>query len=169
MPKCGTFLGGIYDVLAQSISVLDVTTDIIVCVEFYRHGRIVFFAISLTILCLALIAYTAAFVHFFSGEHKFSKQVGLFFTSLPLSPLIPFVFYYADKKDSIFQKVLKSVCCFSIDFNSSSGSKEASKFKQFFESKIEKHLGFILESLVEGMYVLIIEYILSLTQILAQY
>merc|ERR1712176_1150824 len=29
-------------------------------------------------------------------------------------------------------------------------SKKASKFKQFFEEKIEKHLGFILESLIEA-------------------
>ena len=51
--KCIFCLGKCYDILAQSISILDVATDVWVCVAFYNADRMVFFGISLSILILA--------------------------------------------------------------------------------------------------------------------
>ena len=146
-----------YDIIAQSISVLDVTTDIWVCVKFYLDGRQTFFAISLTILLLALVSYTAAFVTIFDGSYRFRDRVTLFIVTLPLSPLLPFAFYYGDRAESFFNKLFE---CMRLGGSvriranqDTSTTSRASKFKQFFEKKIEKHFGFILESLVEGIYI----------------
>ena len=48
-------------------------------------------------------------------------------------------------------KALKKVCCFKLKFEPQSVSDDASILKQFFETKIMKHAGFIIESVVEGM------------------
>ena len=50
-----------YDILTICISIADVTTDIIVAIDFYNNGRMTFFWISLTILILAQCAYAMAF------------------------------------------------------------------------------------------------------------
>eukprot|EP01084_Bolivina_argentea_P227903 384990_1 len=149
--SCLNYVGTCYDILAQTISILDVVTDIIVCIEFYQNDRMIFFGISLSILCLALIAYTGAFIGLYSDEYRPLKQIGLFLSLLPISPFIPFVIYYVNqpKKDK-FARYIEAQCCYNISFYGSSTSSEATKFKQFFESKIERHLGFILESLVEA-------------------
>eukprot|EP01084_Bolivina_argentea_P123645 219121_1 len=143
-------VGKIYDIFAQSISILDVTTDIIVCIEFYQYGRKTFFIISLCILILALFGYIMAFINKFSDEYLMRKQLGLFLTLIPISPFIPFIFYYVDDDTSFIASFLENHWCYSISFYGSSASNNASRFKQFFESKVDKHLGFILESLVEA-------------------
>ena len=144
-------LGLLYDIIAQSISVLDVTTDIWVCVNFYLDDRKTFFALSLTILLLALVSYTTAFVKFFSDNHDFKYKVVLFWMVLPFSPLLPFAFFYPDQSEALFNRLF-GCCRIPIRSDvSTSTSGTASKFKQFFEKKIEKHFGFILESLVEGI------------------
>eukprot|EP01084_Bolivina_argentea_P310325 536961_1 len=143
--------GKLYDILAQVISILDVTTDIIVCIEFYQNDRMIFFNISLTILCLALIAYDIAFIQQFSCESNCFKQIGLFLTLIPISPLIPLIFYYAGYDSTKFGNLIENYYCFNIYFERQSTDNEsASKFKQFYENKVSKHLGFILESLVEA-------------------
>ena len=157
--RLGGCIGTCYDIIAQSISVLDVTTDIWVCVTFYLDGRRTFFAISLGILLLALISYTAAFVKFFEYDDgrpigrrsdRTKKRIKLFFLALPFSPLLPFAFFHAKKSEACFSRVFGR-CGISVKSHIyDSASKSASKFKQFFEKKIEKHFGFILESLVEG-------------------
>eukprot|EP01083_Nonionella_stella_P150455 479296_1 len=104
LAACLTFS---YDVLGHVISVLDVTTDIIVCIGFYQKDRMVFFAISFTIL--------------------YSKET-------PLSKFL-----------------VKHCCGFNIEMDPDHGtSLRASKLRQFMESKVEKHFGFILEALVEA-------------------
>ena len=50
-----------YDIFTILLSIADVTTDIIVLVDFYIKGRMTFFIISLTILILAHCAYSMAF------------------------------------------------------------------------------------------------------------
>ena len=145
-------LTSFYDVLTQVISVLDVTTDIWVCITFHLDGRESFFTISLMILLLAMISYAGAFAKYFSRSYDdCSDRIALFFLSLPFAPILPFAFHYPDKAEDFFDRIF----CFcgisvrsTINDQSSAG---ASKFKQFFEEKIQKHLGFILESLIEGI------------------
>ena len=148
--KTTSCLGLCYDVLGQVISVLDVVTDVIVCVQYYQKDRMIFFGISLTILILALIAYDITFMLNYSNEKKMGV-VALFLFMLPLSPIIPYLMYFTADPESKPSKLLKSVCCFKINLDDrSSTSSDVSKLRQFMESKIMKHLGFIVEALVEG-------------------
>ena len=151
MASCGKFVEKSYDVMTQLISILDVCTDIIVCVEFYQKDRHIFFALSLSILLLALVAYSGAFASKFSSDYQMHLKLGLFVSVLPISPCLPFLmFHAADKPNGFISSWMEDHWCFDVIFNRSHTSENASRFKQFFESKVDKHLGFILESLVEG-------------------
>lgn len=143
-------LGVCYDVLAQVISILDVVTDIIVCVQYYQKDRMVFFGISITILLLALIAYDFVFMINLSEERKLGR-LWLFLTMLPISPLIPFILYFTANSGSKAAIWFKDMCCFKIRLKIRHTSKDKSKLRQFMENKMRKHLGFIVEALVEGM------------------
>ena len=157
-----TCLGLCYDILAQLISILDVTTDIIVCIGYYQKDRLAFFGISITILLLALIAYDIAFLMNFNEEDKIGRRILFFLVMLPISPFVPYLLYFTADNKSKFSKFLEDqLCCFDIRIsNRSSVDTDSSKLRQFMESKIEKHLGFIIEALVEG----IIFYIHSFSQ-----
>ena len=161
--KCcnnGSCLGLLYDILGQVISVLDVTTDIIVCIQYYQKDRLIFFGISLTILCLALIAYDTVFMMNHSKETHW-KMVALFFTMLPLSPFIPYLMYFTANPQSKLSIWLKKFCCFKLVFDYNNWDNEdKSKLKQFMRQKISEHLGFIVEALVEGMICIILSNIM---------
>ena len=145
----------LYDVLGQVISILDVTTDIIVCVQYYQKDRMVFFGISLTILCLALFAYDFIFMVNHSRESSRSwKNLALFMVMLLISPLIPFLMYFLANPDSKVGIVIKEYFCFDIKLGSSDqwNEKDKSRLKKFMRQKVSQHLGFIVEALVEGIY-----------------
>ena len=124
--------------------------DVIVCIGFYQDERWIFFGISLGILCLAHLAYALAFIARYSGE-GYCLTFCMFITVLPISPLLPFVFYFADNKDSCLEPLMEHWCCFDINSRSVYVPKDASKLRMFMEEKIDKHAGFIIEALVEGM------------------
>jgi len=147
--RLGVCLGNTYDILTQVISVLDVVTDIWVCITFRQEDRNIFFAISLSILVMALLSYSFAFVKYFDGGWDNANAVLLFFLILPFSPILPFAFHYPDTTESIFDCF--GICGANVAYQmKKSKTDTASKFKQFFEEKIEKHMGFILESLIEA-------------------
>eukprot|EP01083_Nonionella_stella_P001196 3488_1 len=149
--KWESVLGKLYDILAETISILDVTTDVIVCIQFYQAGRMVFFGISLTILCLALIAYDVTFILMFANDSA-QKKLALFFILLPFTPFLPFIFYYTYQgEDTHLSRFVTWFCCVDISIDNRSGVDEnASALRRFFEEKIEKHVGFILESMIEA-------------------
>ena len=158
MAPCGkdcttTCLGTLYDIMAQIISILDVTTDVIVCIQYYQRDRMVFFGISITILILALIAYDIAFFINFCDESSNGKKLALFLFMLPFTPFVPYILYFTADDTSFVSRCLeRKCCCFDLyvrDRNSTSDN--VSKLRQFMETKIIKHLGFIIEALVEGL------------------
>ena len=113
----------------------------------------VFFGISLAILIMALLAYSLAFLDQFSREQRLSKKLGLFVSLLPISPLIPYIMYFTTNPQSAVSKFIESNCCFNVKFDDREWvSDNVSALRQFMEQKIEKHLGFIIEALVEGIY-----------------
>ena len=124
------------------------------CIGFYQSERWIFFGISLGILCLACIAYDLAFVARYSSE-QYCCSFCMFITLLPISPLMPFIFYFADNDESCLLPWMERVCCFDINGHSKYIPKDASKLRKFMEEKIDKHAGFIIEALVEGtLYIL---------------
>eukprot|EP01083_Nonionella_stella_P305503 1066017_1 len=109
-----------------------------------------FFGISLTIILLALIAYDVSFVCRFSRGSQ-ADDICLFICLIPLSPLLPFVFYFTASRDTTLAKFLEShFCGFNITFDSHSISKDASKLRIFMEKKLSRHFGFIIEALIEA-------------------
>lgn len=153
-PNCGnqTCLALCYDILAQVISILDVATDVIVCIQYYENDRMVFFGISLTILLLALIAYDIAFVFSIENETKAYKHLLMFLVVLPFSPFVPYLMYFIANNDSFVAEMLESICCFQIHLQDRiSAQDNVSKLRQFMEQKLQRHLGFLIEALVEGM------------------
>eukprot|EP01084_Bolivina_argentea_P128008 226341_1 len=148
--SCETCFGKSYDILAVVISILDVSTDIIVCIEFYQKDRMIFFGISIAILMLALLAYDLAFVFRFSREYYPAPQICLMICLLPFSPCLPFVFYFTDSRDRHLSIFIENNCCFDIEMEDPLIPDDASKLRRFMEAKIAKHLGFILEALVEA-------------------
>eukprot|EP01084_Bolivina_argentea_P148080 258967_1 len=148
--SCESCFNKFYDILGQIISILDVCTDIIVCVGFYQKDRLAFFGISLTIILLALIAYDIAFIFRFSREST-TGDFCLFFCLLPISPLLPFIFYFTDSKETKLAKFFqKHFCGFKIRFDEKYTSRDSSKLRQFMEEKLDRHFGFIIEALVEA-------------------
>eukprot|EP01083_Nonionella_stella_P093884 263341_1 len=150
--KCEQSCFGIlYDILAQVISILDVATDIIVCIEFYQKERFVFFCVSLTILCLASLAYDIAFMINYNNESKIIRKALLFILVLPISPLVPFFMYFTADPKSKLSKFTNDNCCFKIYMSDrKTTASDVTKLKQFMEAKLKKHLGFIIEALVEA-------------------
>ena len=137
--------------MAQIISILDVTTDVIVCIGFYREERTEFFACSLVIILLAFIAYDIAFVWRF-GHGVDTEQICLWVCLLPFSPLLPFVFFFTHSSDTWLAKYIERHSCgFNIQFEAKSASSDGSALRKFMEEKIAKHFGFIIEALVEGV------------------
>ena len=159
--KCGenlSCLGLFYDILGQLISVLDVTTDIIVCIQYYQNDRMVFFGISLTILILALICYDIAFVNKIESENL-QNVILMFLVVLPISPFVPYLLYFTADDTSMVSNWLRKICCFSIYLEHRPGTRHnISKLRNFMKQKVQKHLGFIIEAVVEGIKSLCIMY-----------
>eukprot|EP01083_Nonionella_stella_P093035 260585_1 len=149
--KCESLVGTFYDIVAELISILDVTTDVIVCIQFYQADRTIFFGISLTILCLALIAYDITFIYLFARHNKAHENLALFFILILFTPFLPFVFYFTYEADNYLSLLLERICCIHIDIEDRSYiDSNASSLRRFFQEKVQKHVGFILESLVEA-------------------
>ena len=86
----------------------------------------------------------------YTSPNNCGELVLIFFFILPFSPLLPFFFYFADKKSSALVEGLGKCCWFEIYMEDINVSKNASKLRQFMMKKIAKHIGFILEALVEA-------------------
>ena len=121
-------------------------------IGFFEAERWAFFGLSLSIIVLALSSYTLAFVLRYVEPHSLCELIGAFLTILPLSPFCPFFFYFADKRSSLWVKLLEQCCWFAVWVDDMSASESKSKLRKFMMDKIAKHMGFILEALVEGMY-----------------
>ena len=83
-----------YDLLTILISFADVTTDIIVLIDFYQKDRMIFFGISLAILILAQFAYSIAFGIDFEilvedSDWKWYYKLMAFFCMLPFGVFVP--------------------------------------------------------------------------------
>ena len=68
---------------------------------------------------------------------------------------MPFIFYFADSKDTRLAKFITAHALkwldFRIEFERKHESQDVSTLRLFMEKKIAKHLGFIIESLIEGI------------------
>ena len=138
----------VYDVLSIIISFADFITDVIILIEYIKTGQKIFFGIGVFILICAQMSYAFAFTDRYGGSHLCEKLV-LFIKVLPFTPILGVVFYFAHDKDTWFSKnILRDV--FGLTPQSRSTGLNESPLFRWVNDKLYKHIGFILESLLEA-------------------
>eukprot|EP01084_Bolivina_argentea_P278510 475834_1 len=140
---CSKQLDTFYDILAILISIFDIITDVWIMIEWYYHGRIIFFAISLTILILANFAYLVVFFSRYGILNPiFICCCGCFM--LPIAPFLSFFMYIVDTFN-----IHCDFCCFDI-YAWSSDLGEGNESRKWMENKLSKHIGFLFEGIMEA-------------------
>eukprot|EP01083_Nonionella_stella_P233726 823201_1 len=142
-----------YDVLTICISIADVTTDIIVLIDFYNKDRMTFFAISLVILILAQCSYAMACAVRFDTFANWRSHTAFvaFCCMLPFGTLVAFFMYFASEESGFdcFREFITSDL--SLDGSSLFDVRQRdSNLVKWIKKKLDKHLGFILEAAIEA-------------------
>ena len=144
-------IGFVFDVIAAIVSLLDLATDLIILVTWYQQERMVFFYISLSILILAQLSYVSIFYYNHGTWDRVCYSILSVLCTLPFAPLLSFIFYLVSKNDSIVRKFIdKFLLCFHFDWNENYVDAQASPQQQYLDEKIYKHLGFLLEAMIEA-------------------
>ena len=128
----------IYDYFAIFLSLLDLTTDILVLIDFYQLGRKTFFWISLSILLSAQLSYVIAFTSRYGDS--FFHSCMLFFCVLPFAPFASIAIY-----------IIESYKLMPDTYNEYHPDNiNKSPMQKWMERKVRSHLGFILEATIEA-------------------
>ena len=142
-----------YDIMTILISIADVTTDVIVLMDFYNKDRMGFFGISLGILILAQCSYSIAFAIRFDTIYSWNECLAAlaFCCCLPFGTVVAFIMYFGSEEAEL--GCLHD--CLRFDLNLEAGSlitiKETdSDTTKWIKTKLERHLGFILEAAIEA-------------------
>ena len=150
--KCINIL---YDIVTIVISIADITTDVIVLLSFYSQSRTNFFIISLVILIIAHVAYSAAFILRFRvlADYELWQAFVVFLVLLPFGSLVAFIIYFTEDYDSKFAKWFENLTGLDVEhgFEYIWGRKERSKMAQFMIKKLSKNIGFIIEAGIEAL------------------
>eukprot|EP01083_Nonionella_stella_P272207 922883_1 len=154
-----------YDIFTVVVSLLDVITDILVLIHFYTSGRMIFFYISLTILIVAQLAYSMAFWWKFEETGSYGGPGSALFACcclLPLSPVLSYAFYFTSDESSplfkffehLFEFKCRIECCRTTSSNrtnnNNNNDQQQNPLRQWVQDKLMKHLGFIIEALIEA-------------------
>ena len=169
---CTNIGNGLYDILTACISIADVTTDILVISNFYHKEQFTFFWIALSVVIFAQLVYAAAFVLQYANYYDHKKMdgyfnryemFGWFLVGLLLSPIMSFIFYWTSDPDMCLAKIFEKKFALYIKKKTSDEDKfryswvkeedkkktEKSPITEWIETKLRKHLGFILEAGIE--------------------
>ena len=146
-----------YDLLTILISIADVITDIWVIYKFYIDKRETFFIVSLIVMILAQLSYGIAFVLRFQPVWERQRRqtelrgLAMFITILPLTPFMSFIFYWCEMNDeNCFLKCLNKMFHISDELDLTAANNEP-KIMIWIKKKARKHMGFILEAMVEAL------------------
>ena len=135
---CKKYGNQIYGYFAIFISLLDLTTDILVLIEFYAAERTTFFVISLSILIIAQISYVVAFISR-CGHAARADSIPIFIAILLCTPFVSIVMYIAEKYNT-----------FNNAYNDDEGANVIKSLRKWMDRKLRSHLGFILEATIEA-------------------
>ena len=151
---CNNIGNKFYDILTILISLLDLGTDLWVLYQYYIKQRRTFFIIGTIIICVAQMVYVIAFLMKFGRwSWGICRKIGNFFFLLAISPLLGILFYaFAANKDGhCFFVDVWLEDCLDLDVSITNyNNKKRSKAWRWINEKIEKHIGFILESVFEA-------------------
>ena len=154
------FWNKLYDILTILISFADLGTDLWVLYQYYNKGRMTFFIIGLIIIIMTHIVYCVAFiVKFSSVVWSFSDKIIRFLILLPFSWLLGIAFYLSTNEESWFVKVfLEKWFPFYVEIENDNDESKSISSKWFWEN-MEKHIGFVLESVCESIPMVILQMI----------
>ena len=140
-----------YDILTICISIADVTTDVWVIYNFKVKKRDTFFVIALVVMILAQLSYSVAFMLRFAKDSGASKGkiFLLFLCILPLTPVMSFIFFWLSFEDNCIVQILEYFG-FDDDMDIETNKKQA-PIVVWIEKKLVKHLGFIMEAMIEAL------------------
>lgn len=80
----------INDLVVVGFSMSDIVLDVLVCIQFYRQQRMIYFYISVLIFIFAQLSYAFLFVATWGKKLRVRGKTLLFFLVLPLGQLVPF-------------------------------------------------------------------------------
>ena len=147
-----------YDLLTILISIADVTTDVWVIYKFYIDKRETFFLIALIIMIVAQLSYAIAFVFRFQPRWSMLhtnteiRGIVMFCTILPLTPIMSFIFYWCEINDkNWFIKFLDKMFYIEDELHLDADNIDQPKILLWIKKKARKHMGFILEAMVEAI------------------
>ena len=147
-----------YDLLTILISIADVTTDVWVIYKFYNDKREAFFIIALIVMIVAQLSYAVAFVIRFRPQwstwrhHPQLRAFAMFCTILPLTPIMSFIFYWCELNDkNWFIKLLNKIFYIEDEIYLDANDPNQPKILIWIKTKARKHMGFILEAMVEAL------------------
>lgn len=145
-------IGLLFDVMAGVVSLLDLTTDLIILVTWWNQSRMVFFWISLSILSLAQCSYLIVF-HAMHGKRKPCCHSFLsVLCTIPFAPILSFIMYFVTANDSKLAKFIDNyLCCYNFSYEQHIPDRTKSKMQQAIDEKLHKHIGFLMESMIEGI------------------
>jgi len=78
-----------HDAFTVTFSLVDIMTDVLVCIEFYQNEHMIFFWCSIAIFCIAQLSYAFLFVGTWAADHRNTSKVFIFTAVLPFGQLIP--------------------------------------------------------------------------------
>lgn len=135
-----------YDLLTILISLADVITDILVIYKFYIDKRKGGFALSIVVMILAQLSYPLTFIYRFCPQSCLSTTVMLCIMFL-LTPVVPCICYWCevDKKNCLI-KLFGIADRLNIDTK-----YNHPKMKTWIKTKARKHMGFILQAMIEAL------------------
>eukprot|EP01083_Nonionella_stella_P021394 59342_1 len=147
-------IGLLLDGIAAFVSLLDLTTDIIVMITWYSQDRMTFFFISLSILILAQISYLSIF-YLNHGKEPLSKReiahtILSCLCTIPFAPFLSCIFYMVSDDASILRGVIDRFACYNFSWHHFTPDTNASPMRQYLDEKLYKHLGFLMEAIIEA-------------------
>ena len=153
-----TSLTNCYDILTILISVADVTTDVWVIYNFKIAKRNTFFIIALIVMLFAQFSYAMAFMLRFKvttiKKSSCRYRLTVFLLILPLTPFMSFIFYWCTEfPQNCFIKFLEKYFDIEdrIDIQDGSSATNEAKLMIWIKKKATKHMGFILEAMIEAL------------------
>eukprot|EP01084_Bolivina_argentea_P121139 214717_1 len=144
--------GIIFDLFGALISLIDLVTDVIILITWYNENKMTFFWISFSILIMAQLTYLLTFHCMHAARHNIPYAILSFIFTIPFAPCLAFIFYFVSDEDSYLRQFIdnKSVICFNFDWHKNEINVDANRKQQYLENIFYKHIGFILEAVVEA-------------------
>ena len=142
-----------YDILTICISISDVVTDVLVIYDFKIKRRHAFFIIALIVMILAQLSYFVAFMIRFAKDSRAShgQKLLLFLCALPLTPVMSFIFFWLSFENNCIIERLEHYGFFDSMYVDATTNKNQAPILVWVETKLVKHLGFVMEAIIEAL------------------